>query len=121
IGIVATSDKAWAPFSGTLPSEFFEDTDNAILEENEEENVINYVHIVCLLLWIHMVFHKHVKVLDSLSNEVIEASSLCFFSLKLLLNKDKRTMFLSINPKIIVWWLKTEMEESSKFSSLLRS
>ncbi|MBA0706717.1 hypothetical protein Golax_018810, partial [Gossypium laxum] len=36
-----------------------------------------------------MVFHKHVKVLDSLSNEVIEASSLCFFSLKLLLNKDK--------------------------------
>ncbi|MBA0791073.1 hypothetical protein Gohar_015673 [Gossypium harknessii] len=40
IGIVATSDKAWAPFSGTLPSEFFEDTDNAILEENEEENVI---------------------------------------------------------------------------------
>ncbi|MBA0605400.1 hypothetical protein Godav_017983 [Gossypium davidsonii] len=45
MGIVATSDKAWAPSSGTLPSEFFEDIDNDILEENEEENVINYVHI----------------------------------------------------------------------------
>ncbi|MBA0673659.1 hypothetical protein Goklo_029715, partial [Gossypium klotzschianum] len=45
MGIVATSDKAWAPSSGTLPSEFFEDIDNNILEENEEENVINYVHI----------------------------------------------------------------------------
>ncbi|MBA0675112.1 hypothetical protein Goari_016673, partial [Gossypium aridum] len=40
-GIVATSDKTWAPSSGTLPSEFFEDIDNDILEENE----INYVHI----------------------------------------------------------------------------
>ncbi|MBA0846332.1 hypothetical protein Goshw_000629, partial [Gossypium schwendimanii] len=34
MGIVATSDKAWAPSSGTLPSEFFEDIDNDILEEN---------------------------------------------------------------------------------------
>ncbi|MBA0549951.1 hypothetical protein Golob_020940, partial [Gossypium lobatum] len=34
-----------APSSGTLPSEFFEDIDNDILEENEEENVINDVHI----------------------------------------------------------------------------
>ncbi|MBA0675113.1 hypothetical protein Goari_016673, partial [Gossypium aridum] len=34
-------DKTWAPSSGTLPSEFFEDIDNDILEENE----INYVHI----------------------------------------------------------------------------
>ncbi|MBA0548998.1 hypothetical protein Golob_020059, partial [Gossypium lobatum] len=41
MGIVATSDKAWAPSSSTLPSEFFEDIDNDILEENE----INYVHI----------------------------------------------------------------------------
>ncbi|MBA0733617.1 hypothetical protein Gogos_017611 [Gossypium gossypioides] len=42
IGLVVTDDKVWAPSSGTLPSEFFEDI---ILEENEEENVINDVHI----------------------------------------------------------------------------
>ncbi|MFQ6621162.1 hypothetical protein Gotur_002346 [Gossypium turneri] len=45
IGLVVTGDKVWAPSSGTLPSEFFEDIDNDILEENEEENVINDVHI----------------------------------------------------------------------------
>ncbi|MBA0642954.1 hypothetical protein Goklo_027284, partial [Gossypium klotzschianum] len=45
MGIVATGDKAWAPSSGTLPSKFFEDVDNDILEENEEENLINNVHI----------------------------------------------------------------------------
>ncbi|MBA0642955.1 hypothetical protein Goklo_027284, partial [Gossypium klotzschianum] len=43
MGIVATGDKAWAPSSGTLPSKFFEDVDNDILEENEEENLINNV------------------------------------------------------------------------------
>ncbi|MBA0855556.1 hypothetical protein Goshw_015456 [Gossypium schwendimanii] len=53
-----------------------------------------------------------VKVLDSMSDEVPEASPLYFFSLKLLLNKDKRIMFLSINPKIRALWLKTEMEDS---------
>ncbi|KAK5836901.1 hypothetical protein PVK06_012706 [Gossypium arboreum] len=45
MGIVATSDKAWSPSLGTLPSEFFEDVGNDILEENEEENTINDVHI----------------------------------------------------------------------------
>ncbi|MFQ6657943.1 hypothetical protein Gotur_027420, partial [Gossypium turneri] len=40
MGIVATGDKAWAPSSGTVPSKFFEDVDNDILEENEEENII---------------------------------------------------------------------------------
>ncbi|MBA0728996.1 hypothetical protein Golax_022935, partial [Gossypium laxum] len=35
-----------------------------------------------------------VNVLDSTSEEVPEASPLYFFSLKLLLNKDKRIMFL---------------------------
>ncbi|PPE02499.1 hypothetical protein GOBAR_DD00483 [Gossypium barbadense] len=45
IGIVATGDKAWAPSLGTLLSKFFEDDDNDILEENEEENLINDVHI----------------------------------------------------------------------------
>ncbi|MBA0754819.1 hypothetical protein Gogos_021561 [Gossypium gossypioides] len=44
-----------------------------------------------------------IKVLDNLSEEVPKASSLYFFSLKLLINKDKRTVFLSINPKIRVW------------------
>ncbi|KHG06887.1 DNA repair recO [Gossypium arboreum] len=41
-----------------------------------------------------------VKVLDNMLEEVPEASHLYFFSLKLLLNKDKRIMFLSISPKI---------------------
>ncbi|KAK5842559.1 hypothetical protein PVK06_004931 [Gossypium arboreum] len=50
IGVVATGDKTWAPSSGTLRSEFFEDVDNDILEENEEENarndhISNDVHI----------------------------------------------------------------------------
>ncbi|KAH1122679.1 hypothetical protein J1N35_005839 [Gossypium stocksii] len=45
MGIVATSDKAWTPFLGTLLGELFEDADNDILEENEEENTINDVHI----------------------------------------------------------------------------
>ncbi|MFQ6650466.1 hypothetical protein Gotur_022580, partial [Gossypium turneri] len=53
-----------------------------------------------------------VKVLDSMSEEVPEASLLYFFALKLLLNKDKRIMFLSINPKIRALWLKMEMEDS---------
>ncbi|MBA0798401.1 hypothetical protein Gohar_008993 [Gossypium harknessii] len=53
-----------------------------------------------------------VKVLDSMSEEVPEDSLLYFFSLRLLLNKDKRIMFLSINPKIRFLWLKTEMEDS---------
>nr|KJB09685.1 hypothetical protein B456_001G157700 [Gossypium raimondii] len=53
-----------------------------------------------------------VKVLDSMLGEVPKASPLYFFALKLLLNKDKRIMFLSINPKIRVLWLKTEMEDS---------
>ncbi|KAL1145054.1 hypothetical protein V6Z11_A11G272600 [Gossypium hirsutum] len=177
MGIVATSDKAWAPSSGTLCSDFFDDVNNEIPEENEEENVINDVHI---LNGVHISNDVHidgkgqkrktpkissshfktrrkksskqiggaarlssqieklynatenmsqaissltpvmdpygipqaVKVLDSMSEEVPEASPLYFFSLKLLLNKDKRIMFLSINPKIRALWLKTEMEDT---------
>ncbi|MBA0696155.1 hypothetical protein Goari_002736, partial [Gossypium aridum] len=45
MGIVATGDKARALSSSTLPSEFFEDVDNEILEKNQEENAINDVHI----------------------------------------------------------------------------
>ncbi|MBA0736827.1 hypothetical protein Gogos_010317, partial [Gossypium gossypioides] len=45
IGVVATDNKAWAPSSGTLYSEFFEDVDNDVPKENEEENARNDVHI----------------------------------------------------------------------------
>ncbi|KAL1060461.1 hypothetical protein V6Z11_1Z096300 [Gossypium hirsutum] len=158
MGIVATGDKAWAPSSGTLRSDFFEDVNNKIPEENEEENIRNGVHI---LNDVHIsndvqidgngqkrknpeISSSHfktgrkkslkqiggavrlssqmeklcnaadnmsqatssltpvmdpygipqaVKVLDSMSEEVPEASPLYFFALKLLLNKDKRIMF----------------------------
>ncbi|KAK5775608.1 L10-interacting MYB domain-containing protein-like [Gossypium arboreum] len=46
MGIVATGDKAWVPSSSTLRSDFFEDVNNEIPEENEEENVRNDVHIL---------------------------------------------------------------------------
>ncbi|KAL1092169.1 hypothetical protein V6Z11_D07G205200 [Gossypium hirsutum] len=36
----------WAPSSGTLRSDFFEDVDNEIPEKNEEENLRNDVHIL---------------------------------------------------------------------------
>ncbi|MBA0758264.1 hypothetical protein Gotri_021276, partial [Gossypium trilobum] len=39
-------DKAWAPSSGTLRSDFFEDVDNEIPKKNEEENLRNDVHII---------------------------------------------------------------------------
>ncbi|PPD88236.1 hypothetical protein GOBAR_DD14831 [Gossypium barbadense] len=45
MGIVATGDKAWAPSSNTLRSDFFEDVNNEIPEEIEEENMRNDVHI----------------------------------------------------------------------------
>ncbi|MFQ6643734.1 hypothetical protein Gotur_018621 [Gossypium turneri] len=136
MGLVATGDKAWAPSSGTLCSDFFEDVNNEIPEENEEENMRNDVHI---LNDVHISndvqidgkadnmsqatssltpvmdpygIPQAVKMLDSMLEEVIEASLLYFFVLKLLLNKDKRIMFLSINPKIRALWLKTEMEDS---------
>ncbi|KAH1114911.1 hypothetical protein J1N35_008289 [Gossypium stocksii] len=43
IGIVAIGDKAWAPSSRTLCSDFFEDVNNEIPKENEEENVMSIV------------------------------------------------------------------------------
>ncbi|MBA0738184.1 hypothetical protein Gogos_011583 [Gossypium gossypioides] len=45
MGVVTTSDKAWAPSSSTPHSTFFEDVDNDIPKENEEENARNDVHI----------------------------------------------------------------------------
>ncbi|MBA0667878.1 hypothetical protein Goklo_000892 [Gossypium klotzschianum] len=53
-----------------------------------------------------------IKVLNSMLEEVPEASLLYFFSPKLLLNKDKPIMLLSINPKIRALWLKVKMEDS---------
>ncbi|MBA0628385.1 hypothetical protein Godav_023124 [Gossypium davidsonii] len=179
MGVVATGDKAWARSSGTLPSECFKDVDSDMLEENEEENVVNDVHIsndahidgnnkkkileagtlhfkigrkksskqieaaaslsnqieklcnaadnmsqtTCSLTPVMDLYgiSQAVKVLDSLSKEVSKDSPLYFFPLKLLVDKDKQTMFLSINSNIGAWWIKMEMEESSKFSSLLGS
>ncbi|KAL1113879.1 hypothetical protein V6Z11_D02G219500 [Gossypium hirsutum] len=171
MGIVATGDKAWAPSSGTLRSDFFEDVNNEIPEESEEENMRNDVHIsndvqidgngqkrknpetssshfktgrkkflkqiegaARLSSQIEKLCNaadnmsqatsnltpimdpygipQAVKMLDSMSEEVPEASPLYFFALRLLLNKDKRIMFLSINPKIRALRLKTEMEDS---------
>ncbi|PPD83107.1 hypothetical protein GOBAR_DD19960 [Gossypium barbadense] len=158
MGIVATGDKAWAPSSGTLPTDFFEDVNNEIPKENEEENMRNdskrknpemssshfktggkksskqiggaarlssQIEKLCnaadsmsqatsILTPIMDPFGipQAVKMLDSMSEEVPEASPLYFFALRLLLNKDKRIMFLSINPKIRALWLKTEMEDS---------
>ncbi|MBA0791235.1 hypothetical protein Gohar_015827 [Gossypium harknessii] len=39
IGIIAIGDKAWAPFLGILPSDLFEDDDNATPEENEQNAI----------------------------------------------------------------------------------
>ncbi|MBA0753665.1 hypothetical protein Gogos_019801 [Gossypium gossypioides] len=36
IEVVAIGDKTWTPSSGTLRSEFFEDVNNDIPEENKE-------------------------------------------------------------------------------------
>nr|KJB31839.1 hypothetical protein B456_005G210400 [Gossypium raimondii] len=130
MGIVATGDKAWAPSSGTLRSDFFEDVNNEIPEESEEENMRNDVHIsndvqidgnadnmsqaTSSLTPIMDPYGipQAVKMLDSMSEEVPEASPLYFFALRLFLNKDKRIMFLSMNPKIRALWRKTEMEDS---------
>lgn len=45
---------------------------------------------------------KAIKELNSLLEEVPKTSLLYFFSLKLLLNKDKRIVFLSLSPQIRV-------------------
>ncbi|PPS03350.1 hypothetical protein GOBAR_AA17315 [Gossypium barbadense] len=140
MGIVATGDKAWAPSSGTLRSDFFEDVNNEIHEEDDEENtgrkksskqiggatrLSSQIEKLCnaadnmsqATSSLTPVMDPYgipqaVKVLDSMSEEVPEASPLYFFALRLFLNKDKRIMFLSINPKISALWLKTEMEDS---------
>ncbi|KAK9026708.1 hypothetical protein V6N11_039542 [Hibiscus sabdariffa] len=149
-GIVATGDKAWAPSSGILPSDFVEHYDIEALDEIEEENAIsngndespqvggaaklsmqidklcsaadNMSHATSRLTPAMDPFgiQHAIKILDGLSEEVPKASELYFFALNLIVNKEKRTVFLSIDPEIRIWWLKREMEESSKLSSFLR-
>ncbi|KAK8480023.1 hypothetical protein V6N11_051380 [Hibiscus sabdariffa] len=60
-----------------------------------------------------------IKMLDELTEEIPKTSHLYFFALNLIKNKENRIVFLSISPDIRAWWLKMEMEASSRFSSLL--
>ncbi|XVF42135.1 hypothetical protein PTKIN_Ptkin01aG0335900 [Pterospermum kingtungense] len=57
-----------------------------------------------------------VRLLDNMEEEVPKKSQLYYFATKLFLNKDKRTMFMSLSSETRAWWLKMEMEESSKFA-----
>jgi hypothetical protein len=52
-----------------------------------------------------------VRLLDSIS-EVPKASPLYYFAIKLILNKDKREVFMALTPETKVWWLKMEEQES---------
>ncbi|KAL1161584.1 hypothetical protein V6Z11_A07G145200 [Gossypium hirsutum] len=128
IGIVATSDKAWAPFSGTLHSDFFEDVNNEILEENEEKiqkrktPKISSSHFKTG----KKKSSKQIGGAARLSNQieklcnVADNMSQAISSLTPVMDpygipqvvKDKRIMLSSINPKIRVLWLKIEMEDS---------
>nr|KJB44759.1 hypothetical protein B456_007G271200 [Gossypium raimondii] len=130
--IVATGDKAWAPSSGTLEktpeissSHFKTGRKKSSKQIGGAARLSSQIEKLCNVAG-NMIqatssltpvmdpygIPQAVKVLDSMSEEVPEASPLYFFALKLLLNKDKRIMFLSINPKIRALWLKTEMEDS---------
>ncbi|WRX25116.1 Myb/SANT-like domain - like 9 [Theobroma cacao] len=57
-----------------------------------------------------------VRLLDNMEQEVPKKSQLYYFATKLFLNKDKRTMFMSLSTETRAWWLKMEMEETSKFA-----
>ncbi|KAF3336899.1 PIF-like orf1 [Carex littledalei] len=54
-----------------------------------------------------------VRLLDSIS-EVPKASPLYYFAIKLILDKDKREVFMALSPETKVWWLKMEKQESRK-------
>ncbi|KAK5776500.1 hypothetical protein PVK06_044459 [Gossypium arboreum] len=116
MGIVATSDKAWALSSGRKKSS--KQIGGAARLSNQIEKLCNAANNMSQATSsLTPVMDPYgipqvVKVLDSMSEEVPEANPLYFFLLKLLLNKDKRIMFLSINLKIRALWLKTEMEDS---------
>ncbi|MBA0640496.1 hypothetical protein Goklo_023428 [Gossypium klotzschianum] len=117
IGIIAIGDKAWVPSLGILPSDLFEDDDNATPEENEK----NAIDDVLMSDDMGMAFlgmqsrvkerrkltqmknlsedlnpvmdpygiPQAVKVFDSLSDEVPKTSQLYFSALKLMVNKEK--------------------------------
>lgn len=53
-----------------------------------------------------------VQLLDNMEEEVPKKSQLYYFATKLFLNKDKRTMFMSLSAETRAWWLKMEMESS---------
>ncbi|MBA0687298.1 hypothetical protein Goari_014847 [Gossypium aridum] len=55
-----------------------------------------------------------IRMLDNMEEEVPKMSKLYFFATKLFIDKDKRTVFMSLSSDIRAWWLKMEMEESSK-------
>ncbi|KAK9006398.1 hypothetical protein V6N11_035439 [Hibiscus sabdariffa] len=170
-GIVATGDKAWAPSSGILPTDFVE---HETLEEIEEDNAMDVVHMLSQVRCdennespeiqseptqnvqqkrksteagpSHLKTRKKkssqqiggaaklsmqidklcstaasmseetsrlnpitdpfgipqaVKILEELSEEVPEASKLYFFALKLIANKEKRIVFLSIPQRVM--------------------
>ncbi|KAL1091419.1 hypothetical protein V6Z11_D07G155600 [Gossypium hirsutum] len=147
-----------APSSGTLRSDFFEDVNNEIPEENEEENVRNDVHIsndvqidgngqkrknpkissshfktgrkksskkIGGAARLSSQIEKLCNAADNMSQATSSLTpvmnpygvpqavkSAILFALKLFLNKDKRIMFLSTNPKIRALWLKMETEDS---------
>ncbi|OMP12108.1 hypothetical protein COLO4_03464 [Corchorus olitorius] len=137
-GTVATANNAWAPFSGIQPIDLagddrepsevlFEGGSSADVQTTYEEanDFLNSADTMSQATSQATTdadpygIQTTIKVLDSLSEEVPKSSQLYFFSLKLMVNKEKRTVFLSISPEIRIWWLKAEMEESSKFSSLI--
>ncbi|KAK8599852.1 hypothetical protein V6N12_049724 [Hibiscus sabdariffa] len=125
--IVATGDKVWAP-SGILPTDFVEHGYNETLEEIEENNATD-IHTTTASMneatsRLNPITDPFgiphaVKVLEELSEEVPEAIKLYFFTLKLIANKEKQTMLLSIPQRVRVRWLNEEMEDSLKFSGLL--
>lgn len=54
-----------------------------------------------------------IRLLDSIG-EVPKASPLYYFAIKLILDKDKREVFMALSPETKVWWLKMEEHESRK-------
>ncbi|KAK8521902.1 hypothetical protein V6N12_066474 [Hibiscus sabdariffa] len=107
-GIVATGDKAWAPSSGILPTDFVE---HETLEEIEEDDAMDVAHTTAASMSeatsrLNPItdpfgIPQAVKILEELSEEVPEASKLYFFALKLIANKEKRIMFLSIPQRVM--------------------
>uniref|UniRef100_A0A6V7QVV1 Myb/SANT-like domain-containing protein n=1 Tax=Ananas comosus var. bracteatus TaxID=296719 RepID=A0A6V7QVV1_ANACO len=54
-----------------------------------------------------------IRLLDSIE-EIPKASALYYFATKIILDKDKRELFMALAPDAKVWWLKMEQEERNK-------